>query len=302
MKLSSILSVLVCALAACVIAPGATLAQIENNLSSYTGPNAEGYLEPLKDAVGSALNTGLYTSGRVPKAGLHVRVEARGMVVNFGDDDRTFEAVTEEYFPDQQTVDAPTVVGSTAAVTVTDPVTHASFAFPGGFDVDRIALAAPQLVVGGVMGTEAIVRYFAMETGDVELGDVSLFGIGARHSVSQYFPGLPIDVAAMIFWQSFELGDGELIDAKAITFGVQGSKSFGLLEPYAGLSMDSFQMDVNYETDINGETESLAVEFDRDNGAHLTLGSALHLGFVHLNGEVNIADQTGFTLGLGLGN
>lgn len=291
---------LVLALASGAVGPDEALAQIETNLSSYTGPNAEGYLEPLKDAVGSALNTGLYTSGHVPRAGLHVRLELRGMLVSFGDDDKTFDAVTEEYFPDQQSVQAPTVVGSTEAVTVTDPGTGATFAFPGGFDMERIALAAPQLVVGGVMGTEAIVRYFAIETGDAEIGDISLFGIGARHSISQYLTGLPVDLSAMIFWQSFKLGD-DLIDANGLTFGVQGSKRFGLVEPYAGLSMDSFQMDVDYEFGTGNDTETLKVEFDRDTSPHLTLGAALHLGLVHLNGEFNAANQTGFTLGVGFG-
>lgn len=289
------------ALLAFAALPAIAAAQsIEGLLSSYTGPNAEGYLEPLKDAVGSALNTGLYTSGRVPRAGFHVRVEARGMLVSFGDKDKTFEAVTEDYFPTRETVTAPTVVGSTEAVTVQDPMTNATFAFPGGFDVERFALAAPQIVVGSVMGTEAIFRYFAMESGDVELGDVEFVGFGARHSISQYFVGLPVDVAAMVFWQNIKFGT-QLLDATALTFGVQGSKSFGIVEPYLGLAMDSFKMDVKYDTNINGPTETLAVEFDNDTSAHLTLGSTLHFGFVHLNGELNVADQTGFTFGLGIG-
>lgn len=282
------------------LVPSAAFAQIEGNLSSYTGENAQGYLEPLKDAIGSALNTGLYTSGRVPAGGFHLRLEVRGMLVSFADEDRVFQASTEDYYPDAMTVEAPTVVGDLDAVTVTDSQTGASFAFPGGLDMDRFALAAPQIVVGGVMGSEAIVRYFAMETGDAEIGDISLFGIGVRHSISQYFEGLPVDLAGLVFWQNFKIGE-KLLDASAFTFGLQGSKSFGILEPYVGLSMDSFQMDLEYDTDINGETETLAVEYDRDNGAHVTLGSALHLGFLHLNGELNIADQTGFAVGVGVG-
>lgn len=292
------------ALIVCVLQTGpAAAGDIENNLSSYTGVNAQGYLEPLKDAVGTALNTGLYSSGHVPRVGFGARIELRGMLVSFADEDKTFQATTEDYFPAQITTDAPTVVGDGEAVTVTDSGpggSGASFSFPGGFDLDRFALAAPQLVVGNVMGTEAMLRYFAIDTGDEEIGDISLFGLGLRHSISQYFPTLPVNVSALGFWQNFELGD-DLIDASAFTIGVQGSKRFSLFEPYVGLSMDSFQMDVKYETDISGSTETINVEFDRDSSAHLTLGSALHLGFLHLNGELNVADQTAFTFGFGLG-
>jgi hypothetical protein len=35
---------------------------------------------------------------------------------------------------------------------------------------------------------------------------------------------------------------------------------------------------------------------------HLTLGAALRFFLVHLNGEVNISDQTSYALGLSVGN
>ncbi|MEE9271610.1 MAG: hypothetical protein V3V49_15280 [Candidatus Krumholzibacteria bacterium] len=37
-------------------------AQIGNQLSAYTGPNAIGFLQPLVDAFGADLNSGLYHS------------------------------------------------------------------------------------------------------------------------------------------------------------------------------------------------------------------------------------------------
>ncbi len=303
MKRSRSPAVLGLAILAVALLPRAADAEfsIEDNLSSYTGVNAEGYMEPLKDAIGSALNTGLYTSGHVARAGFGARLELRGMLVSFGDDDKTFDAKTEDYFPTAVTTEASTVVGSENAVTVTDPGgSGATFAFPGGLDLDRFALAAPQLVVGSVMGTEGILRYFAIDTGDTDIGDITLFGLGVRHSLSQYLPAFPVNLSALLFFQSLEIGD-KLVDASAYTLGVQASKRYAVLEPYAGLSLDSFKMDVEYDSDVSGQTETLKVEFDRDTNMHLTLGSALHLGFLHLNGELNLADQTGFTFGLGFG-
>jgi len=291
---------LLLALAASVGFTGTARAQLEDNLSSYTGANAEGYFKPFKDGVGSALNSGLYTSGNVPKSGLHFRIEARGMFVNFGEEDKTFQAKAEGGFPEDTTFTAPTVVGNTEAVTIFDPNTQAAFAAPGGIDVDRFILASPQLVVGSVMGTEALFRYIAVKTGDADIGDISLFGIGARHSLSQYLTNFPVDLAAMVFYQKFEIGD-EFVDAKGFTYGIQASKNLGVIEPYAGFALDSFDMNVDYDVTVNNTTTPVKIDFERSTNAHLTLGGTVHFAIVHLNGELNIADQTGFTFGLGLG-
>ena len=282
--------------------PGLGHAQIEDNLSAYTGPNARGYLEPLRDSLGSGLGAGLFTSAHVPTSRLLLRIEARAMVVTFGDDDRTFDAVTEEYFPGTATSSrAPTVVGPTEGTQVVDPNSGATFRFPGGLDLERIPLAAPQLVVGGVAGTELLLRWFAADLGDADLGELSLFGIGVRHSVSQYVRDLPVEVAVMVVHQSFEIGD-ELVDFSMTSFGAQASRRFTLLEPYAGLALDRSSMSVEYESDLTGTGSSrLSVDFEDQTSMRLTLGSALHLSVLHLNGEVAISERTTFSLGLSVG-
>jgi hypothetical protein len=275
--------------------------QIEDNLSSYTGRNAEGYLGPLRDALGASLNSGIFMYAGVPREGFHIRLDLRGMLVSFDDDDRTFDASTEDYFGSDQEAEVPTVVGDEDAVTVEDPETGASFTFPGGFNIDRFGLAVPQLTIGSIAGTEAVIRYITAETGDAEIGEVTLRGIGFRHSLSSYLEGLPLDLAVTGFWQNLEIGD-DFIDATATTFGVQGGKSFGMLAAYAGLSYDSMDMEVAYDTDIGGEDERLEVDFDKESTGHLTLGATARLGILHLNGEFNQASNTSLAFALGLGN
>jgi len=275
--------------------------QIEDNLSSYTGDNAEGYLGPLRDALGASLNSGIFMYAGVPKEGLHFRLDVKGMLVSFSDEDKVFEGKTETYFGEEQTVEVPTVVGDVNSVTVTDPQTSATFTFPGGFDIERFGLAVPQLTVGSIMGTEAVGRYIAVETGDNEIGDVKLLGLGLRHSLSSYLTSIPLDLAVTGFWQKLEIGD-DFIDATAMTVGVQGGKHFGILGAYAGLSYDSIDLDVSYDTSVNGEDETVDVDFEKQSTGHLTLGATLKLGFIHLNGEYNQADNTSLAFGLGLGN
>lgn len=283
-----------------LLLPALSFAQIEANLDSYTGQNAKGYLMPLKDGFGAALNDGTFRTAAVPKSGFNLNFEIKSMFVKFGDSDDTFTARTEDGFYPSAEVTAPTVVGDTEAVPYIGQG-GAEAIFPGGFDIGSIGLAVPQLTIGSVMGTQAVVRYIAVNTGDVEIGDLSLMGFGLRHSISQYFQNPPVDLAVSGFWQKFELGD-DLIDSKALTFGVQASKRYSILEPYAGFSMDSFSMSVEYDTEATDPPTRLKVDFGSSSTARFTTGLGINLKFIHLQGELNFADQTSYLLGLSVGN
>ncbi len=301
----SVLRSLGCALLVLIMAAPAA-AQIEDQLSAYTGDNATGFLQPLADSFGANLNDGWFHSGKVPAFGPHFAFEVRVMSVKFGSDDETFQAVTEG-FVTETTVEAPTIIGPTDAVVATDPVTNAQFILPGGLDLSSFSLAVPQIRIGAFAGTEAIIRYFAIDTGDSEIGDISLFGIGGRHSVSQYLsPLFPVDIAVGFMWQNFKVGENsggdELLSTDALSIGVQASKAMGPIQPYAGFGFDSYSMDVQYDADAGGAENLIDLEFESSSTAHLTLGAALDLWLFNINGEYNVADQNSFSVGLALGN
>ena len=288
-----------------MLAAAPALAQIEDQLSAYTGSNATGYLQPLADALGASLNDGAFASARIPRAGLRVALEVRLMGVYFGDDDRTFRASPEGGFLPDTTVTASTVVGSGEAVFV-EGAGGAQFAFPGGLDLNSFGLIVPQLRVGGIMGSEALLRWASFDAGDSELGKVSLLGIGVRHSISQYMPAPMFDVAAGFLWQRFNIGENsngeDLIATNAFSIGAQASKRFGAIisaEPFVGLSVDTFSMDVNY---VQDNDDLLALEFEKTTNLHLTLGLGLNLKVVNLSAAYSIAGSNSFNLGLSLGN
>lgn len=285
-------------------------AQIGDQLSNYTGDNATGYLRPLADAFGGDLNSGLFHSAHIPTNDKYFSVEFRVMAVFFGDDDRTFNATTEGGFTPQQTAEVSTVVGPGEATIITNE-SGASFAFPGGFDLNSFTLAAPQIRFGSYSGTEGLIRYFALDVGDLELGKVTLFGLGLRHSISQYLgPDFPVDLAGGFFWQRFKLGEntagGDLISSSALMFGVQASKRYGegvaFVEPYAGLSIDRHSMEVAFESEALGPAEMIDLEFDTDTTARLTLGVAFRLALMNAHIEYSVAGQNSLSFGLAFGN
>lgn len=303
------------ALVLCIAAP--LSAQIENQLGAYTGKNAEGYLQPLADALGADFNSGVFHGASIPRLGIGVRLEIMAMGAIFGDDARTFKAVTEGDFTPVQYADAPTIVGDEHAVFV-DGDGGTSYAFPGGFNLHSFAIAAPQLRIGSVFGTQAIIRYFALNAGggddegdgaDEDLGKISLFGFGLQHNVSQHLGAmLPLDVSVGFMWQSFNLGENKkgdhLISSHAFSIGVQASKRFArFFMPYGGLTYDTFSMDVSYESSAEDDEDpvDIDVNFDKSSTMHLTLGFMIDLPVVNGFIEYNVASQNSIAFGTSFG-
>lgn len=295
-------SVLACAVAMLAVASVAA-AQIGEQLDEYLENNAEGYLQPLADAMGADLNSGIWRSAYVPTDGFYITVETHLMATFFDDAQRTFTYTPGEGDAtpvDGADLEVPTVVGDTEGGTI-PTITPPEIAYAPGFDINSFGLATLQFRAGAYKGTEGIFRFIASDFGDVEIGSISLVGVGARHSISQWLgPDFPVDLAAGLFWQNFKLGD-DLIDATAMTYSVQVGKRFPLglvaLEPYGCLSYDTFKMDVSYE--LEDTAEEMDLEMESEPGVRATLGCSATLGFMDLNGEYIFGETSGFALGLG---
>jgi len=275
-------------------------AQLSENLGALSGDNAKKYLGPLPEALSGTMNSAIFTSGKVPKIGINFQIGVKVMGVKFDDKDRVFTPTDPPGFtsvsPIQQ---APTVIGNTGAV-AQDGQGGTTQYYPGGFDISQFKFAAPQLTIGNVMGTRAVVRWFAHDfSADNFIEKISFFGIGAQHSVSQYFPGLPVDLAAGIFYQSFKI-NSDLLDIKAIHVDVTGSRSFGLIQPYGALGFDTLKMDANYEDSTN-PGNNIAVDFDRTTHVHITAGVLANLPVVKIHAEGNLAATNGVAVGLSFG-
>ncbi len=280
---------------------------VQNQISVYTGANAEGYLQPLVNAFGAALNSSFGYSAYIPASSFHISLEAPVMGVLFGDDDRTFNATTESGFQPAKTMSVPTVVGDGKAVIVSGSG-GAQFAFPGGLDLNSFGLVVPQFRVSSLKGTEAVIRWIAFEQGDADLGKVALFGIGARHDIAQYLGDAPVlDLAVGILWQSFDVGEtaggDDFVSTSAFATQVQASKrtplGFMTFEPYAALAFENLSVDVAYE-DSNGAAQ--AISLDGENSVRFTFGAGFNFAAGHVWADYSVANTNNFSFGLALGN
>lgn len=288
-------------LAAFAFAPPAR-ADLNERLGALTGANARGYLSPLPKALSTTMNAAIFTTGRVPKSGFDLSLGVRAMGARFDDADRTFTPVDPPGFTSTSPTPVSTIVGGTTSVSVPGQG-GTSYAFPGGLDLQQFAFAAPELSIGSLFGTRAVVRWISTDLNDSDFGKVELFGIGAQHSLSRYLPNVPVDLALGVFYQTFKIGDG-LLDTKAVHVDVTGSRSFGRvisLQPYAAIGYDTFDMDVAY-TSTSNPADHISVTMDRQSNAHFTAGAVLRFPGVRLNLEANQAARFGAAVGLSVGN
>ena len=280
---------------------------VQNQISVYSGPNAVGYLQPLTNAFGAALNSAFGYSAYIPTSSFHLSIEAPVMGVYFEDTDRTFRAATEAGFQPSQHVTAPTVAGSGHAVTVTG-AGGVSYSFPGGLDLNSFALVVPQLRMGSVAGTEALVRWIAFDRGDSDIGTISLFGIGGRHSISQFMGPRPlVDIAVGALWQQFKVGKNftgdDFCTSDALLLQLQVGKRAPvgtvIFEPYASVQWEKLDADITYD-DPDGDVVRVSTE--AQNRWRFTLGTALDFAVGHLFFDYSFAHTDNFSLGLAFGS
>jgi hypothetical protein len=139
------------------------------------------------------------------------------------------------------------------------------YVFPSGGDISNMAAGVPQLEVGSLWGTELLIRYIPKVNLGQWVGDFSFWGIGLKHSISQYFWDDPnrdgnanerpdiapfdLSIQAVIQGTSLEneVGITEVAlkaDASIIDINIHFSKNFNnWFELYTGLSYERTKID-----------------------------------------------------------
>jgi len=286
-----------------VLTPSSAVAQseFENTIKQFTGDEAKGYMQPGADLFGADMMAGQYRSAAIPKMGLSISLDIIAMAAIVGDNQKTFTNKSPAGFS-PGTYSTATIFGGKGSTVVDANLPALSYRSADGIlNTSLVPLAVPQLRVGSFYGTEAFVRFVSIPKSITKsFPDVSLFGGGVRHNVSQYLPMVPLDLAAGIFYTTFKTGD--LIDFKGFSFGVQASKEFAILTVYGGLAYESCTLKLHYTSEnqfFNGQ--SVDVTLDGQNTFRATAGVNLSLAFFHIFVDANVGNVTNFSGGIGFG-
>ncbi len=284
-----------------VVLPARAQNPFEDAIKQLNSDVVKGYLQPAINGFGANMNSGVFHSADISN-GFHLELTIVGMGTMIGDAEKMYSAIAPQPF-DQTPVQTATIFGGVGA-SVDDASHTVQYHFQNGqIKTSFIPFAAPQLTIGNFYGTQAVIRYVPVPEID-KFPKVTLFGIGLRHSVSQYLTEFPVDISAGFFYQTFKVGD--LIDAKSFNIGVSASKSLSILTLYGGLQSESSSMKVSYTytgpvPPGSPPNPTVSLDFDGENKFRFLAGVGLDLLILHFNADINLGKVTVVSGGVGFG-
>jgi hypothetical protein len=290
---------------------------------------AQGYLEPVLNAVGSGLNQGWYnTAATHKKLGFDLTISVSS--IQFPSSDATY-SVDNSKLTTLNLVDgsgtpisngsAPTMIGSNVAPRYDYKVAPGNpFNGPPGINIQDIPLGGLpipifNLGIGIPWNTDVKLRYGSFSgSGGTK---VNLFGFAIQHDIKQHIPGLkelPFDLSALFGYTSFNTEVGfdssqpsQIGKADFTATTIQGviGKKFSVLTVYGGLgynfSSGSFKATGTYSDGTSGQTFTDPINISASvSGPRVSAGLRLKLAVFTFHGDYTIQRYNTLTVGFGI--
>lgn len=273
-------------------------AGVDDVLSFVSEKNVEGYLKPVATSLGVGLNSGMYHGAKV-RNDFSFGFSFSGMLVFIPEDQKTFDP----YVPEGYTsVETATLYGGDPGYVYGD---SGYISYPGGFELDNIALGFPQIMMGW-KGTEVTAKFIpTLKVG--ESGEEFYFyTFSAKHQFTRYFEAIPVDGAFQVGFGKIKFSDQ--LEFNNLALNLVASKDFGITTLYGGLGYQTTEVEANYA--ITGDPDNadpdlrqakdVSIKIEGDNGFGVTAGAALKLGFFVINADYTYNSQSVITTGLNL--
>lgn len=246
------------------------------------------YTQPFATSLGEGLNTGGFYTAHIPQLfGLGISV--RYMYILIPNDQMTFTPS----LPSGYNASTPTATfwGDKGAI-YSGP--NGYITYPNGINQTNVPFLMPQ-VSASLMGTELLIRYIPQLTIGGE--KLNFFGFGVRHSISQYIPLIPVDVAVQLLYNKLSVSG--LIDASSFAINGEVSKTFDPLTIYGGLQYESSKFDLTYtlKGDPNSgdpslrQNRNISASVNGLDNFRVIVGASLQLAVLVLNVDYNISSQ-----------
>ncbi len=330
-----------------LVAGFASAQDLSSTIGKVGSKYAQAYVTPAANAFGVDLNSGLFHTAKVGGMlpfglNLYVGVQVGAALITSSDQSFSMsylDSVTfmETYNSRNYTIkvptaftvaNAPTIFGDKTAGEATFSVLKDTTITSGGFShtfhLDSTStiptiggllktsiapIPIPQVGVGSLFGTDIFVRYLPK----IKLsnyGSLQLLGYGIRHSISQYIPFSPVDIAVQLGWQNFSLEDStgsKVLKASTFAANLEVSKTFAIITLYGGLQTESSTVDVSYSytppvTQFNQNPQAIPISFSLKgkNTFRTIVGFNLGLGPLLINADYSIGAINAVTAGIGI--
>ena len=275
----------------------------------------EAYFTPLAGSFGAGLNSGWYNTAKPHSlGGFDLTLTLNTVIIPSSAKTFNIKAAGGDLFTSNDT-EASTIFGSADATTMTynnSTGLDVDFEMPGGFKTPAIPLPMIQAGIGLIKNTAIDVRYMPM----LNVGDninVNLFGIGIKHDLLQWIPGIgnaiPMSLSLQGGYSSLNteleiLGQEVSLKTKATTINLVASKKLLMVTGYVGLGYNSatttFTTDANFDLGGIQFDEKVEVAFESNNNLRTNIGLRLNMTVVTIQADYTFAEYPTATLGLGV--
>ncbi len=310
-------------------------AGVQDKLEKFGEDNGILYVKPLVTAFGTTMNTGLYNTAKTLKPftfGLNVNM----MVAFIPDEDKTFlptrpelfiiNPVTGEdiYLYEEPTEESATVFGDEGILILHNSAlddipgmqsaaSDLDIQMPNGSNLPAVPFLMPQFNLGLPFGNEILVRGFPKVEINKDVGDFGFWGVGIKHSVSQYIPLIPIDIAVQAAFQNLYVGD--ILTFTNFNANLQVSKKLLMWTLYTGIGYDKTNVaaDYTYEYTTLVEDENIpgmyvpgtseqhiTFDVDGENEVRATAGFRFSVLLLKLYADYTISKYSVFNAGIGI--
>ena len=276
----------------------------------------EAYFTPMAESFGAGLNNGWYNTAKPHSlGGFDVTFTLNTVIIpNTAETFKignTFDSIFTSNF-----TQASTIFGSEdgTAMTYNNDSTGVAipFTMPGGFKTPIMPLPMIQAGIGLIKNTSIDIRYMPM----LNVGDninVNLFGIGLKHDLLQWIPGvgdaIPMSLSLQGGYTSLntelEVADQKVsLNTKATTINLVASKKILMLTGYVGVGYNSatttFAADANFNLNGIQFNEKVAMDFESIKKLRTNIGLRLNIAVLTIQADYTFAEYPTATLGLGV--
>ncbi len=289
-------------------------ADIQDDIEQFEGENAKQFVQPLVNAFGTTMNTGFYNTAKVLKPftfGLNVNA----MMAFVPSEDKTFIAtrpditnpLTGTHIYTEEEIETATIFGEEGNKFTSSYPGITDIQMPNGLNIPAVPFAMPQFNLGLPGGNELLVRGFPKTEIDENFGEFGFWGIGLKHSIDQYIPLFPIDIAVQGVYQKLYLGD--ILKSTNINANLQVSKKLLMLAGYCGIGIDktnvTFEYDYTYDdVDDSGvvfqNDKTVEFEIEGKNEVRMTAGIRYSILLLKFYADYTIAKYETINAGFGI--
>ena len=308
-------------------------------ISELGAANAEGYVGPLARGLGHALTAG-FVSSADPHGMLGFSIGVRAVGGLFPDEDESFAVVAptsvtfthpafgtrtyqNPYRVSTSNGRSPSVAGDGPGARLIPQGPYATdltlagrdgtIELPEGLDFPAAPFGVIDAAVGVGFGTQIMARIVpTLDLGNFvgvdEVGDISAFGVGVMHNLTQWLP-IPTpfwDVSLVAGTQKVEAGN--YLEASGNTLGLVASAGLGPLSVYAHASTYKASVDFDYVVDNPNNNPGLpstgtriAFEQEVERTQRLALGAQLDLILIKPSAEYGMGDYQTISVRVAVG-